>query len=163
MNRFIQWSKEEFFRIFPAVIYFWIAFSVIYIATGLDLRPGETRMLNYFMVCFSAMLIGKIIIIVNALPFVNAFPNRPLIYNILWKFFLYCIAVQIVSYLHIWIHASFHFDSAIAGWDRLKYAFDIRGFWANEIWICMTFLYYVIFSEFTIALGRQRVRQMLFG
>lgn len=163
MNRFLEWSKEEFFRILPAVIYFWIAFSIIYFATGLDLRPGETRALSYPMVCFSALLVGKIIIIVNALPFVNAFPNKPLIYNILWKFFLYCIAVQIVTDLHILVHASYELDSTVAGWDKLKHAFDIRGFWATEIWVCMTFLYYVIFSEFTLLIGRQKVKQMLLG
>ena len=33
----------------------------------------------------AALLVAKVVLITDALPFVNRFPEKPLIYNVVWK------------------------------------------------------------------------------
>lgn len=92
----IRWMKEEAILIIPAVIYFCIAFNLIYFTSGLMLKPDDFRYFNYLEVTIGALLVGKILIVARALPFLDLFPNRPLVYNIIWKFFIYICCVLIV-------------------------------------------------------------------
>lgn len=47
---------------------------------------------THFVVALAiGLIVAKVMLIANALPFVDAFPERPLIYNTVWKTTIYSI------------------------------------------------------------------------
>jgi hypothetical protein len=161
--RLLTWFKEECIRVFPAVLYFAIALNLIHFTTGLALRPGETRYYTYYSVTLGALIIGKILIIINSLPFINAFPNKPLIYNISWKFCLYGIATLIFRVLDGFTRLSLDLDNASAAWQLVLVALTTPLFWSTEMWVLLIFLVFVIFNELINAVGVSKVKHMMFG
>ncbi len=154
----------EFINVIPAIIYFAVSFNLIHLATGLMLRPGEVRYTSYLTMNLGALIVGKVILITNDLPFINLFPNKPLIYNIIWKFFLYNICVVIAWSLETFIHEYyFFFKDALAAWHQVLYDFTTPFLWSAQLSLWMVFLVYVVFSELIHAIGQRRVLKMLFG
>ena len=47
----------------------------------------------------AALLVAKIVLITDKFPFVNRFPDKPLIYNVVWKTAIYVAASLLVHYL----------------------------------------------------------------
>ena len=48
-----------------------------------------------------AFLIAKVVLIVDHVPFVNRFPEKPLIYNVLWKTAFYQVATLEVRAIRV--------------------------------------------------------------
>ncbi|MDR3477433.1 MAG: hypothetical protein P4M14_05310 [Gammaproteobacteria bacterium] len=163
MLRLLKWFKEESIRVLPAIIYFVIAFNLIHFTTSLSLREGDVRYLSYFSVTFAALIVGKVLILVNYLPFINAFPNRPLIYNIIWKFCIYCLFFLLVRLLHIFIHGYFNEGSADLAYQHVAQEFVSPVFWSGQMWLMLVFFVFIVFSELFSALGKEKVKHLLFG
>lgn len=159
----LKWLKDESIRVFPAIIYFVIAFNLIHFTTGLSLKEGDVRYLSYFGVTFAALIVGKVLILVNYLPFINAFPNKPLIYNITWKFFIYCLFFLLVRLLHIFIHGYLDEGSAQLAYQHVEQEFMSPVFWGGQMWLMLVFLVFIVFSEIFNALGKEKVKALLFG
>jgi hypothetical protein len=163
MLRLLNWFKEESIRILPAIIYFMIAFNLIHFTTGLSLKAGDVRYLSYFSVTIAALIVGKVLILVNYLPFINAFPKKPLIYNIIWKFVIYCLFFLLVRLLHIFIHGYFDEGSAALSYQHVVQEFMSPIFWNGQMWLMLVFLVFIVFSELFSALGKEKVKRLLFG
>ncbi len=163
MSIFIKWLKEEIIKIIPAVIYFAIAFNLIFFTTGLTLRPDDVRYLNYFSVTLMALIMGKVLIIVNAFPWFNAFPSKPMIYNIVWKFIIYSLAVFIVELADTFVRLFLKYDSWEVVCYSLKTELQSPLIWSGVLWLLVVFFIFTIFSEFVRVLGKKQIKKMLFG
>lgn len=163
MTRIVHWCKEEITRIVPAIIYFAICFNLFHYAQGLMLRPGDVRFTSYLGATLGAILAGKVIIIVESMPFINAFPSRPIICNILWKFFIYSIFVLLVQILDHLVQRLYHSGSFTNAYVHLKIALSLPMFWGIQIIVLMFFLIFIIFSELIRVLGRARMQKIFLG
>ena len=47
----------------------------------------------------AALVVAKVMLLADLLPFVNRFPEKPLIYNVVWKTLIYVLAALVVHYL----------------------------------------------------------------
>lgn len=162
MKKFTK-LKQELMSIIPAVIYFAIAFNLIFFTTGLALQPGETRYFSYLTVTLGALIVGKVLLIVNYFSFVNAFPNKPLIYNITWKFFIYTSAVILAWFIEEFIKLAYRYDNIPDAFARLHADLELPSFWSSILWLALVFLIFVVFHEFACAIGRRKVMELLFG
>lgn len=164
LSHLLKKLKEEVISVIPAVIYFCIAFNLIHLAVGLMLKPDDVRYLSYTTVTIGALIIGKVLIIADSLPFINLFPTKPLIYNIIWKFFLYNICVVIVWSLDTFVQEYyFFFKSAYAAWGQVLFDYSTPFFWSAQLALWMTFLVFTVFSELTRAIGKEKMKKMIFG
>ncbi len=161
MKGILKFIKEEILLVIPAIIYFCIAFNLIFFTIGLSLRPGSPRYLSYLSVTIMALAAGKIILIVDALPFINAFPKKPLIYNISWKFFIFATVIFLVSVADNLIELRMKHGSFALAFQYVSHELSSPLFWSGQIWLFLTFLIYIIFSEFNRAVGRGKIIRML--
>jgi hypothetical protein len=65
-----------------------------------------------------ALLVAKVVLIADMLPAVNRFPEKPLIYNVVWKTLIYVVGALVVHYLEhlvpVWFVRAIGRDKALA-------------------------------------------------
>lgn len=156
--------KKEALSIIPAIIYFAICFNLIFFTDSLLLHHLDIpNPYTYWTVNLAALLAGKIIIIVNTFPFLDAFPNRPLIYNIVWKFMIYAAVIFFFRIMDTFIRASLHFHSWSKGWLRVEWSLQTARFWSIELMLFLLFFLFIFYNELVDKVGRDKVRKMIFG
>jgi len=159
----LQSIKEEIITIIPTLIYFCIAFNLIYFTNGIALPSGTVRNFNYLTVTLFSLVVGKVLIVVNYFSFINAFPNKPLIYNITWQFCIYTFCVVLAWSIEELIELSIRYDNIHDAYQQLKDDFISPLFWSTIVWLILVFLIYIIFNEFVRAIGKEKVLRMVFG
>ena len=91
MSALLDWLKKELIEIFPAVLYFLVAFSLINLTENLMLRDSGIRYASFGRIFVGALIVGKVILVADLFFFIDLFRGRPLIYNTLWKTGFYVI------------------------------------------------------------------------
>lgn len=158
-----EWLKQELIHAIPAIIFFTIAFNIIVLTNNLMLAPEDLHYGSHLEATIFALIIAKVIILMNLIPFINLFPDQPLIYNICWKTLLYSFGALTLRPLENLIHLMIdHIPYSAALYD-VRVQIHTPVFWAVQIWLCALLFVYVVFSEFAYALGNHTVRRMLFG
>lgn len=163
MTKLLHWLKEEAIQAIPAIIFFAITFNLIVLTERLMLRQETPSYLSYALATLAALIVGKLLIIMNALPFINVFARKPLIYNIVWKFFIYGSAAVIYRLLDKIFHMMFHHQHSYFIYEHLKITLESSVFWAIQLWLLMVFIIYIISSEFIHSIGKERIELLLFG
>ena len=163
MSNFFQRIKHEIIHVIPTILYFWFAFCLIHFTSNLTLTSYDVKYYNYLGLTIGALFVGKVLIIVNSFSFINAFPTKPLIYNIAWKSFIYVGAILIVRVVERGIHLYWQYKDMRTVCQALQEILIEPVFWQTQIWLFLFFLMYVIYSEFVRVLGKNKVKRMLFG
>lgn len=163
MPNIFRTIRTEIRHSIPAIVYFIIAFNLIHFTEVLTLRPGEKSYFSYLTVTIGALVAGKMLILIDLLPFINAFPNKPLAYNITWKFCLYNLFILLFRIAEDFIHLLYDHHHFSTAWHILIERLSSSLFWAIQMWLVLVFFVYVVFSEFIRVLGRAKVKRMLFG
>ncbi|MFA6037149.1 MAG: hypothetical protein WC748_03380 [Legionellales bacterium] len=161
--RFIHFLKKEIIHLTPVIVYFFICFSLVFSAQTLLLQPGDIHYMSYVSAVIGAIFAGKVILITENLKFVNSFSNKPLIYNIPWKFFIYAffvILLQIVEHLLRKFFASGNLDASY-----LQMLGEIHRpmFWGLQILILIIFFIFTVFSELAKVIGGKKIKRIFFG
>jgi hypothetical protein len=163
MTNILQRIKHEFLHVLPPTIFFLFAFNIVAITTILLLKERGVDVPPVLMATFLALVVGKVILIADHLPFINKFPDKPLIYNIAWKTFIYMVVVFIVRYFEHFIPAFREHGGIVEAHQQLLREFAWRRFVAIQLWLFVLFVFYSVLVELVRALGKERVVKMFFG
>lgn len=156
--------KKEFFSILPAFIFCLIAFNILNFTENLFLKNDLLNTTyNFWGVFFFTAITAKVLITANHLPFINLFPNSPLILNILWKTSIYealnaCIRVLIRVYDITGFSQGF-----LLSMKRGLLQIDLYKFLAVQIWYVIFFFIFITADEMIRVIGKQKVRKLFFG
>lgn len=162
-NHFLKWVKREILHALPAIIFFAISFNLIVFSEDLMFKKHYFSASYFLSATIGAILIGKILLIIDSFSFLNAFPKKPLIYNIVWKFLIYTFAVLLFRIFDNFFHAASHFKNMDLAYQYTSMALSSSIFWAIQTWITMLFLIYVTANEFIERLGRKKILKLLLG
>jgi hypothetical protein len=91
--------KEEFFKILPPTIYFFVALHLVMFIRVLMLEGTGLSPYSSASIAVTALVLGKAVLIADMLPLINRFPHKPLIYNIAWKTVIYLLISAVIHYL----------------------------------------------------------------
>ena len=91
--------KEEFFKILPPTIYFFVALHLVMFIRVLMLEGTGLSPSSSVSIAVAALVLGKAVLIADMLPMINRFPNKPLIYNVAWKTVIYWLMSAVIHYL----------------------------------------------------------------
>jgi len=163
MEKIWRWYKEEMYKIIPAITYFIIAFNLIHFTENLSKGAENISYYGYGAVTLAALIVGKVMIIVNALPILNAFPDKPLIYNILWKLWVYYFFVLVFWFIDDLIHLYTTYGSIGFIGDRLAFELTSPLFWSIQLWLIVVFGIFVMFTEIAHTMGPGKMYKLLFG
>ena len=111
----------------------------------------------------AALVVGKVVLIADALPFVNRFPAKPLMYNVAWKTLIYIVAALVVHYLEHLIPVWWRMRDLAEANRQLGQEIVWPHFWAIQLWLLVLFFVYCAIRELVRAVGPREVRRMFFG
>ena len=163
MSRIVSRLKHEMLGVIPPSVFFFVSFQVIALTRALMLQKYGIRVSTFVAATFAALVVAKVVLIADHLPFVNRFPEKPLIYNVVWKTAIYLFAAFVVRYVeHLIPFVREHGDLAVAHRHLLGEVVWPH-FWAVQIWLLVVLFVYCALRELVRVLGRERAVSIFFG
>src|SRR5215471_16156980 len=163
MGKIAAKIKEEFVAMIPPTIFFFVALHIVVLIRVLMLKRTGIAASTSMSVVVAALILGKAVLLADLLPFINRYPTKPLIYNVVWKTVLYTLVALLVHYLEELVDFWRQAGSFVAGNQKLLAEIVWPHFWAIQILLVVLILIYCTMHEFVRILGRDKVLEMLFG
>lgn len=161
--KLLQAIKRDYLEILPPAIFFLIAFSLIQITKRLILSEYGISWTGFGSAVIGAVMIGKVVLIVDKLPFMNRFTTRQLIYSTSWKCLIYFLAALLLQYLDPVIHGLLKHNSFPEAHRHFMTETVWPHFWLIQIWLAVLFFVYCAMRELVRAVGKEKVIGMFFG
>lgn len=162
MSRVLKRVEHEFLKLLPAFLFFSVAFSIVVTADALYVRGSRMHGFRIVGAIVLALIVSKAILVANMLPFVDAFRNRPLVYNTVWKTCLYTVVALWTYFTERTIRLA-AMDAHLTRPDpQLMHPFPWTRFWVVMIWLLVSFFIFVSYAELDRKLGRGRLRRLFF-
>jgi hypothetical protein len=155
--------KEEFFKLLPPTIFFFVALHIVAFVRVLMLKGTGISPLSSISIAVAALILGKAVLIADMLPFINRFPHKPLIYNIAWKTVIYLLLSAVIHYLERLIDFWRETGSFVAGNQKLLAEIVWPHFWAIQIILLVLIVMYCTMHEMVRVIGREKVLRIFFG
>jgi hypothetical protein len=155
--------KHDIYEILPPTIFFFIAFTLILATKRLILSEYGISWTGFGSALIGAYLVGKVVLIVDKLPFVNKFPDRQLIYNASWKCLIYFLAAVLLQYLERIVPLLLKHESFMEANRHFVAETVWPHFWLIQMWLAVLFFVYCAMRELVRAIGRDKVIYMFFG
>jgi hypothetical protein len=155
--------KQEAGKFLANAVFFSTGFCLILLAERLVARAAGIEVASVFQALYGGLIVAAMLRVVDLLPFVHAFPGKPLIYNIVWKSSLYIAASLVYRYVKPLVKYLFQGMSFPAAASGAMHEFILTRRWAIEIWLAMLLVVYVTMRELGRAIGRDRMKEMFFG
>lgn len=163
MSDLKQRVRDELLDLLPPTIFFLIAFHIIAISRSLLLRQYGVGVSAVAGATVGALVVGKVVLLADHLPFINRFPEKPLIYNVVWKTVVYVLAALVVHYLEHLVPIWWREGDLSAANHRLLDEIVWPHFWVIQLWLVVLLFVYCALREFIRAVGRREVLRMFFG
>ena len=157
-----QKLKTEFLNVLPAVVFFFLAFNLINITHALFFHKQHIPVSREFDILIGSAIVGKVLPLVDLLPFMNVFHGKPLIYATLWKTSIYSLGTLLFR-CHRLVPFIFEYKDlgiAIRQWILRE---DWYWFWGVQLWVFVLFFVYVAARGTIEEIGAARMRRLFFG
>src|SRR5438876_8388831 len=155
--------KEEFFKLLPPTIYFFVALHIVAFVRVLMLKGTGLAPSSSISIAVAALILGKSVLIADMLPMINRFPNKPLIYNVAWKTFIYLLMATFIHYVERLIDFWRQTGSFVAGNKELLEKIVWPHFWAIQIILLVLIVMYCTMHELVRVIGKEKVLRIFFG
>jgi hypothetical protein len=155
--------KEEFFKLLPPTIFFFVALHIVAFVHVLMLKRTGISPLSTVSIAIAALILGKAVLLADLLPMVNRFPNKPLIYNVAWKTLIYLVMATLIHYVERLIDFWRQTGGFVAGNQKLLSEIVWPHFWAIQIILFVLIAMYCTMHELVRVMGREKVMRIFFG
>jgi hypothetical protein len=155
--------KEEFFKLLPPMIFFFVALHIVAFIHVLMLKKTGIAPSSSVSIGVAALILGKAVLIADMLPFINRFPNKPLIYNVAWKTVIYWLISAAIHYLERLVDFWRQTGSFGAGNEKLLAEIIWPHFWAIQILLFVLIAIYCTMHELVRVIGKEKMLRIFFG
>lgn len=163
MSKLTSKLKEEFLAVLPPTIFFFVALHVVAFVRVLMVKGTGLAPLSTASIGIAALILGKSVLISDMLPFINRFPERPLVYNIAWKTLIYVLVSALIHYLERLYDFARQAGGIAAGNERLFAEIVWPHFWAVQIILLALILMYCTMHELARVIGKEKLLRIFFG
>ncbi len=163
MSKLSAKIKEELLEILPPTIFFFIALHIVAFIRVLMLKGTGIAPTTSVTVTIAALILGKAVVIADMLPFINRFPEKPLLHNVAWKTAIYLAVAALVHYLERLVDFWRETGGLIAANEKLLAEIVWPHFWAIQIVLFVLILMYCTMHELARVIGGDKLRRMFFG
>jgi hypothetical protein len=154
--------REESRKVVPAVVYFFLSLTLFKLTFGLWMAELGVRTVSFGEILIGSLVLGKVMMVVDHLPFLNVFPGRPLIFNTLWRAFVYAAAAFLYRAVDRLIPLAVE-HGLRPGIERLYGHVSGPHFWTVHVWVFVLFFIFAAGRDLVAQVGRERLRDIFFG
>jgi hypothetical protein len=155
--------KHEVLSIIPPTLFFFVAIGLLMLTKRLMLQQYGIPFSDFAAVIVGALIVGKVVLIVDHLPFINRFPEKPLIYNVAWKTVIYVLAAFLVRLAEHLVPLTIKYASFREAIERVVDEIVWPHFWVIYLWLSVLLFVYCALRELIRAIGRDQVLRLFFG
>ena len=155
--------KEEFFKILPPTIFFFVALHLVMFIHVLILKGTAIHTSSTISIAVAALILGKAVLLADMVPMINRFPNKPLIYNIAWKTLIYWLMATLIHYVERLIDFWRQAGGFVAGNQRLFTEIIWPHFWAIQIILFVLIAMYCTVHELARVNEKEKMMRIFFG
>jgi hypothetical protein len=155
--------KEEFFKILPPTIYFFVALHLVTFIRVLIAKDSHFEPLSTMSIAIASLILGKAVLIADMLPPINRYPNKPLAYNIAWKTVIYLLMAGVIHYLERLVDFWRQTGGFVAGNQKLLAEIIWPHFWAIQIILFFLIAMYCTMHELVRVIGKEKMVRIFFG
>ena len=159
----VEKVKAEVRKLLVVAVFFAIGFSIIILHNRLLVEGSQIQIASYARALVGGLIAAKVLLSVDMLPFFDAFPHKPMVYNIGWKTLLYSMggigALYMEPFLKHLVKGAGLYASHHAAW----YELTLPRTWATMIWVVVLVLVFVTMRELSRVLGKGRLKYMFLG
>jgi hypothetical protein len=158
-----HWFVREIREILPPTIFFFIAFGLLLFTEMLVLKQHGIGVWHFGGALVGALIVGKVVLVADHFRFVDRYPDRPLIWNTLWKTLVYFLAGSLLHYLEGLLPLLFDGEGFVAA-NRKLYA---GTGWTHSLlvhmWLAVLLFAYCGARELIRRIGTKEFMRMFFG
>jgi hypothetical protein len=161
-SRLLAFLIKELRELVPPTVFFAVGFNLILLTTKLFLADYRVHFSNFMVATMLALIVGKSVLVANAMQFLRRFDAAPKILPVLLKTTAYWTVVFLVRFVEKLVEYLFaggtlsgipKYVSTHFTWDR---------FAAIQIWIFVLFLVYTSIAELNARLGHGELVKIFF-
>src|SRR5262249_57804287 len=124
-------------------------------------RLSHPRSTNWMAV--AQQTLAKALLTAHILPAITRYPDKPLIYNVMWKTAIYLLVSAVIHYLERLFDFSREAGGIVAGNEKLLAEIVWAHFWATQIILLVLIATYCTMHELGRVIGGERMRPVFFG
>src|SRR5262249_34396170 len=163
MHKIFEKLKEEFIAVLPPTIFFFVALHIVAVVRVLMAKGTHFEPLSTISIAVAALILGKAVLIADLLPAINRYPDKPLIYNVLWKTTIYLLVAAVIHYLERLLDFSRQAGGPPPRKQKPVAAIGWRHFWAVQIILFVLILAYCTARELVRVIGKDKMLRVFFG
>lgn len=154
---------KEFKEILPPTVFFAVSFNLLVLTTDLILADYARTVFSFLVATTTALVVGKSVLVADALPLLRRFDTAPMIQTVLFKTVVYWAVVFLVRFLERLVEYLIHGGTLSGIPEYVTAHFTWHRFAAVQIWIFVLFLVYTSIVELNAVLGGGRLRKIFFA
>ena len=163
MSAVMNKVKHEFMKVLPPTIFFFVILHIVALIRSLMIKGSGVDLPVSASVLIACLILGKSVLIADMLPFINRFPDKPLIWNVIWKTLMYALVALIVHYMERlydhWKEAPNFMEANSLLWTTMNWP----RFWAVQILLITLIFMYCVIAELARVIGHDRLKVMFMG
>ena len=163
MSKLSAKIREEIEALISPTIFFFVALHLVALLRVLMLKGTGIAPATTASIAVAALILGKAVLIADLLPFINRYPHKPLVYNVVWKTVIYVLLSMFIHYLERLVDFWRETGGFMAANEKLLAEMVWPHFWAIQILLLVLILMYCTAREFARVIGENKVRRMFFG
>src|SRR5262245_1966736 len=162
MSKFTSRIKEEFEAMVPPTLFFFVALHIVALIRTLMLKGTGIALTTSLSVTLAAVVLGKAVLIADMVPIVNRYPNKPLIYNVVWKTVIYAAVSLLIHYAEHLFDYWRETGNVVAANRALLAKIVWPHFFAIQILLIAMIFLYCMLRELMRVIGRQKAIDIFF-
>lgn len=152
--------KRTFFELLPAFLFFLVMFHILSASRSLILRQYGIIVQASTIATIGALIMAKVIFLADKIPFLNLYPRRPLLYNVISKTVVFAIAAMVFFILEELIRYGIKTGSFAQAWQKFDDEVNWPAFWLRQSWMSLLILFYCATIELVRVIGKDRIRDI---
>jgi hypothetical protein len=161
-SRLLAFLNKELKELLPPTVFFAISFNLILLTTQLILADYFVHFLSFLLATTSALVVGKSVLLADALPFFRRFDRATMIQSVLFKTIVYWAVVFLVRFLEKLVEYWVGGGTLSGVSEYVANHFSWHRFAAIQIWIFALFLIYTSVAELNARLGKGELVKIFF-
>jgi hypothetical protein len=154
--------RHEVEKVAIATLYFFVAFSIIGTLKMLYLAEYAIDTGAIAKSTLAALVVGKVVVVLNATPFGTRFRSRMLALAIAYRSLLYTAAVGVVVAIERIVHGYMEVGTLGGAWEHALDSANLMRFLANLLGVYLSFLGYNVLTALSRHFGPKRLLRLLF-